>query len=66
MQQAGVQAKDLEEVVVEIVEPGTFRRYRELLASRGMPAGQIKDKILHPAGAAVLTDLLACGARPRA
>jgi len=58
--------KDLEEVVVEIVEPGTFRRYRELLASRGMPAGQIKDKILHPAGATVLTDLLACGGRPRA
>lgn len=48
---------DLDSLVLRVVPNGTFAAYRDLLASRGMPAGQIKDKILHPIGGPVLADL---------
>jgi hypothetical protein len=49
---------DLLGVVVQRVEAGTFVRYRESLVRRGMPAGQLKDKVLHADGHSVLSDLL--------
>ena len=50
---------DLDPVAVELLAPGAFTRYRELLARRGMPAGQIKERVLYASGAAVLADLRA-------
>jgi hypothetical protein len=49
--------KDLDPVDVVVVKKGTFAAYRRLLISRGMPAGQLKDKVLHAAGEQVLKDL---------
>ncbi len=49
---------DLDPVAVEIVESGTFTRYRELLVRRGMPAGQLKERVMHAVGGPVLSDLL--------
>lgn len=48
---------DLAEILVHLVSPGTFARYRELRIRRGSPAGQLKDTILHADGAATLADL---------
>jgi hypothetical protein len=48
---------DLDAVVVDVVPRGTFARYRALLVERGMPAGQLKDKVLNAIGAPVLADL---------
>jgi hypothetical protein len=49
---------DLDAVAVETVPAGTFAAYRALLIRRGMPAGQLKDKVLHATGRPVLADLL--------
>jgi hypothetical protein len=35
--------------------------YRELLIRRGMPAGQLKDHVLHAVGRPVLSDLVELG-----
>ena len=48
--------KDLDPVDVVPVRRGTFAAYRQLLVQRGMPAGQLKDKILHAVGEPVLRD----------
>jgi hypothetical protein len=49
---------DLDPVAVEFVAPGTFAKYREQLIRRGMPAGQLKDRVLQASGANVLAELL--------
>ncbi|HEY4181384.1 MAG TPA: GH3 auxin-responsive promoter family protein [Kofleriaceae bacterium] len=49
---------DLDPVRVDVLAPGTFAEYRALLIKRGMPAGQLKDRILYAVGRPVLTDLL--------
>lgn len=48
---------DLRPLEVAVVAAGTFQRYRELLVKRGMPAGQLKDKVLYADGASILADL---------
>lgn len=48
---------DLDAIAIELVAPGTFAAYRELLVRRGMPAGQLKDRVLHATGRPVLADL---------
>lgn len=45
---------DLETLTVEPVSPGTFARHRADRVAQGAPAGQLKDKLLHPDGAPVL------------
>jgi len=50
--------RDLGGARLEVVSRGTFVKYRELLVSRGMPAGQLKDKMVYDPGAPVLEDLL--------
>jgi hypothetical protein len=50
---------DLGSVEVETVTRGTFARYREALIQRGMPGGQLKDKVLHAEGRPVLAELVA-------
>jgi GH3 auxin-responsive promoter len=49
---------DLHPLEVQPVAPGTFSQHRRQRIESGTPAGQLKDKILHPAGRAVLTELL--------
>jgi hypothetical protein len=49
---------DLRRLEVKPVSLGTFGRYRERLVRRGMPAGQLKDKVLHEDGGRVLSELL--------
>jgi hypothetical protein len=49
---------DLKQLEITPVSPGTFGRYRERLVQRGMPSGQLKDKVLHKDGAKVMSDLL--------
>jgi hypothetical protein len=56
---------DLKALRIQPVVPGTFARYRERLVQRGMPAGQLKDKVLHKDGAKVLAELLELSARAR-
>jgi hypothetical protein len=48
---------DLDPVEALTLPLGTFAAYRNLLIGRGMPAGQIKDRVLHPVGAPVVADL---------
>ncbi|HEY4055963.1 MAG TPA: GH3 auxin-responsive promoter family protein [Kofleriaceae bacterium] len=50
---------DLDPVRVDVLAPGTFAEYRALLIKRGMPAGQLKDRVLYAVGRPVLADLLA-------
>lgn len=49
---------DLNLLEVRPVGPGTFDSYRDLLVKRGMPAGQLKDKVLHKDGIKVLSDIV--------
>jgi hypothetical protein len=49
---------DLKPLEIVSVSLGTFGRYRESLVRRGMPAGQLKDKVLHKDGAKVMSELL--------
>jgi len=49
---------DLHPLEVVRVLPGTFAGYRREQAEAGLPAGQIKDKILHPNGEETLASLL--------
>jgi hypothetical protein len=53
---------DLKPLRIQTVAGGTFARYRAQLVQRGMPAGQLKDKLLHKDGAKVLTELVTLGA----
>lgn len=57
--------KDLDPVRVELLAPGTFGEYRALLIKRGMPAGQLKDRVLYASGRPVLADLVALSAALR-
>jgi hypothetical protein len=52
---------DLKPIEVLQLEAGTFGRYRERLIRRGMPAGQLKDKVLHKDGIKALADLIELG-----
>jgi hypothetical protein len=54
---------DLKPLRIQPVVAGTFARYRERLVQRGMPSGQLKDKVLHKDGAKVLAELLELSAR---
>lgn len=56
---------DLAPLELQVVVPGTFARYRERRIATGIPAGQLKDKILHPQGAGVLSELLELSAEAR-
>lgn len=49
---------DLHPLEVVRVGPGTFAGYRRELLEQGRPAGQLKDKILHPKGEETLAALL--------
>lgn len=57
---------DLDPVAIEPVPRGTFARQRAELIRGGMPAGQLKDRILHASGAGMLAQLreLAGAGRP--
>ena len=50
--------QDIDHLRVQPLSHGTFVRYRQLLVDRGMPAGQLKDKVLHKDGHIVLSELL--------
>jgi hypothetical protein len=52
---------DLDPIAIERVPAGTFAAYRELLIRRGMPAGQLKDHVMHAVGRPVLSDLVELG-----
>ena len=49
---------DLAAVAVRPVVAGTFALYRQRRIADGTPAGQLKDRILHPQGATPLAELL--------
>jgi hypothetical protein len=50
---------DLSPLEVRAVSRGTFDRHRASLVQRGMPAGQLKDKVLHREGRKTLSEMLA-------
>ncbi len=49
--------EDLNPLIVRLLEPGTFHRYRQQRATQA-PAGQLKDRVLQAQGRAVLEQLL--------
>ena len=53
---------DLHPLEIRWVRPQTFSQYRRQKIEEGLPAGQFKDKILHPDGAEVLAGLLGLSA----